>query len=479
MNRRMVGYLMAKLLLIEAGLLLVPLFTALIYQENLKNISAILITMGILVISGGLGLLFKPKNSRIYTKEGLIIVSLCWLLWSFFGGLPFYFSGQIPNLIDAFFETTSGFTSTGATILNTTKVLSPSLLLWRSFTQLIGGMGVLVFALAIMDNPQNNHLEVMRAEMAGPVFGKVVSKLKNTAQLLYLIYLVLFIIFAIILWWAGMSFYDSLVTAMGVAGTGGFSGYENNIAYHNSSLITNLVSLGMIVFGVNFNLYYLILLGKVKTALKNEELKLYGLIILLSVFAISLNLGNLYSSTQETLEKVFFQVSSTLTSTGFSHPDISPWPLFSQTVLLLLMFCGGMAGSTAGGFKIMRVLSLLKLAKNQVLNTLYPNRVLTLNVNGTPLDNKTQQSILKYLVLYLMVLASLLLILSLDNNNFLVVSSAALSALNNVGPILGTSDNFNLFSPFSKIVLSFVMIAGRLELYPLILFFLPKTWSKT
>ncbi|MGT2926818.1 TrkH family potassium uptake protein [Streptococcus cuniculipharyngis] len=479
MNRRMVGYLMAKLFFIEAGLLTVPLITALIYQEPLKNTSAILLTMGLLLLLGGLGLVLKPNNHRIYTKEGLIIVSLCWLLWSFFGGLPFFFSGQIPNLIDAFFETTSGFTSTGATILDTTKVLSPSLLLWRSFTQLIGGMGVLVFALAIMDNPQNNHLEVMRAEMAGPVFGKVVSKLKNTAQILYLIYLAMFIILALILWLAGLSFYDSLVTAMGVAGTGGFAGYENNIAYYNNSLITVIVSVGMLVFGVNFNLYYLILLGKVRSVFKNEELKLYGLITLIAVVAISININGLYPSLKDTLEKVFFQVSSVLTSTGFGHPDIQPWPLFSQTLLLLLMFCGGMAGSTAGGFKIMRVLTLLKLAKNQVLSTLYPNRVLTLNVNGTPLDNKTQQSILKYLVLYLMVLSGLILLLSLDNDNFLIVASASLSALNNVGPILGTNDNFNLFSPLSKIILSFVMIAGRLELYPLILFFLPKTWSKT
>lgn len=478
MNKSMVRYLISKLLLIEVGLLVVPLVTALIYREDRKTIVAILLTMGLLTLLGLIGVSFKPKNQRLYTKEGLIIVSLCWLLWSFFGALPFVFSGQIPSLIDAFFEITSGFTSTGATILPSTKVLSHSLLLWRSFTQLIGGMGMLVFALAIMDNHQNNHLEVMRAEMAGPVFGKVVAKLKNTAQILYLIYFILFFILALILWAAGLSFYDSLVTAMGVAGTGGFAGYENNIAYHNNSLVTNIVSVGMILFGINFNLYYLLLLGKVRSFFKNEEVKLYLIIITISSLAIWFNVKSLYPNLSESLEKVFFQVSSTLTSTGFSHPDISPWPLFSQTVLLGLMFCGGMAGSTAGGFKLMRVLILLKLVKNQMLATLYPNRVLALHIDQTPLDKQTQDGILKYLIVYLMILSGLILILSLDSNDFLVTFSAALSALNNVGPILGTSDNFNLFSPLNKLLLSVVMIAGRLEIYPLLLFFLPKTWSK-
>lgn len=478
MNKSMVRYLISKLLLIEVGLLVVPLVTALIYREDSKTIVAILLTMGLLTILGLIGVSFKPKNQRLYTKEGLIIVSLCWLLWSFFGALPFVFSGQIPSLIDAFFETTSGFTSTGATILSSTKVLSHSLLLWRSFTQLIGGMGMLVFALAIMDNHQNNHLEVMRAEMAGPVFGKVVAKLKNTAQILYLIYFILFFILALVLWAAGLSFYDSLVTAMGVAGTGGFAGYENNIAYHNNALVTNIVSLGMIIFGVNFNLYYLLLLGKVRSFFKNEELKLYLIIIGLSSLAIWLNVKNLYPSLPESLEKVFFQVSTTLTSTGFGHPDISPWPLFSQIILLGLMFCGGMAGSTAGGFKLMRVLILLKLVKNQMLATLYPNRVLSLHINQTPLDQKTQDGILKYLIVYLMIFSGLVLLLSLDGNDFLITFSAALSAINNVGPILGTTDNFNLFSPLNKLLLSVIMIAGRLEIYPMVLFFLPKTWSK-
>ncbi|TWT14240.1 TrkH family potassium uptake protein [Streptococcus sp. sy010] len=478
MNKRMISYLLAKLLLIEVALLGVPLITSLIYRENLKITLSILLTMTLLTLLGLIGTHLKPQNQKLYTKEGLIIVSLCWLLWSFFGALPFVFSGQIPNLIDAFFEITAGFTTTGATILPSTNVLSHSLLLWRSFTQLIGGMGMLVFALAILDNYQNNNLEVMQAEMAGPIFGKIVAKLKNTAQILYLIYFILFIILTIILWIAGLSFYDSLITAMATAGTGGFAGYENNIAYHNNPVVTNIISVSMILFGINFNLYYLLLLGKIRTFFKNEELKLYFFIIISSSLAIWLNVKHLYPTLPESIEKVFFQVAATISSTGFSHPDISPWPLFSQTILIGLMFCGGMAGSTAGGFKLMRILILLKLVKNQMLATLYPNRVLTLHINQTPLDRQTQDSILRYSIIYFMMLAGLILILSLDTNDFLVAFSAALSTLNNIGPILGTSQNFNLFSPITKVLLSIMMIAGRLEIYPLLLFFLPRTWSK-
>ena len=269
MNKSMVRFLLSKLLLIEAALLLVPLIVAFIYQESLTIIFSILTTMAILILLGSIGIIFKPKNYHIYTKEGLLIVALCWVLWSFFGALPFIFTGQIPNIIDAFFEVSSGFTTTGATILPDVSVLSHSLLFWRSFTHLIGGMGVLVFALAIMENSKNSHLEVMRAEVPGPVFGKVVSKLKNTAQILYIIYLIMFAVFAIILWGVGMPLYDSLVTAMGTAGTGGFTVFNDGIAHYHSSLITNLVSIGMLLFGVNFNLYYLLLIRKLSLVMKN------------------------------------------------------------------------------------------------------------------------------------------------------------------------------------------------------------------
>lgn len=268
MNRSIVRFLISKLLLIEAGLLIVPLIVALIYHEDAKVFASILGTMGILLFIGVLGTLFKPKNYHIYTKEGMLIVALCWVFWSFFGGLPFVFAGQIPSVIDAFFEMSSGFTTTGATILTDTGVLTHSLLFWRSFAHLIGGMGVLVFALAIMNNSKNGHHEVMRAEVPGPVFGKVVAKLKNTAQILYIIYLVMFVIFAMILWICGMPLFDSIIIAMGGAGTGGFAVYNDSIAHYHSDLITYVVTVGTLLFGVNFNLYFYILLRKVKFSIR-------------------------------------------------------------------------------------------------------------------------------------------------------------------------------------------------------------------
>ena len=478
MNRSMIRFLLAKLLLIEGVLLLVPVFVALYYKESSQVFVALFSTIGILVVLGLLGIIRKPKKQRIYAKEGVLIVALCWILWSFFGALPFVFSGQIPNLIDAFFEISSGFSTTGATILNDVSVLSRSLLFWRSFTHLIGGMGVLVFALAIMENAQNSHLEVMKAEVPGPIFGKVVSKLKNTAQILYVLYLALFVLFIIIYYMAGMPLYDSVVIAMGTAGTGGFTVYNDGIAHYQSSLITYLTSFGVLVFGVNLNLYYYLLLRRVKEFFSDEELRAYLLIVATSTALITLNTLHLYHGVAESFEMALFQVSNIITTTGFGYGSITNWPLFSQYILLFLMAIGGSAGSTAGGLKIIRGLILAKIAKNQVLSILSPHRVLTLHVNGAVIDKDTQHKILKYFVIYVMILLGLILFISLDNNNLMIVTSAVFSCFNNIGPILGTSANFSIFSPFSKIILAFAMIAGRLEIYPILLLFMKRTWSK-
>ena len=478
MNRSMIRFLLAKLLLIEGVLLLVPVFVALYYKESSQVFVALFSTIGILVVLGLLGIIRKPKKQRIYAKEGVLIVALCWILWSFFGALPFVFSGQIPNLIDAFFEISSGFSTTGATILNDVSVLSRSLLFWRSFTHLIGGMGVLVFALAIMDNAKNSHLEVMKAEVPGPVFGKVVSKLKNTAQILYILYLAMFALFVVIYYLAGMPLYDSFVIAMGTAGTGGFTVYNDGIAHYHSSLITYLTSFGVLVFGVNLNLYYYLLLRRVKEFFSDEELRAYLLIVATSTALITLNTLHLYHGVAESFKMALFQVSNIITTTGFGYGSITNWPLFSQYILLFLMAIGGSAGSTAGGLKIIRGLILAKIAKNQVLSILSPHRVLTLHVNGTVIDKDTQHKILKYFVIYIMILLGLIFVISLDNNNLMIVTSAVFSCFNNIGPILGTSANFSIFSPFSKILLAFAMIAGRLEIYPILLLFMKRTWSK-
>ena len=478
MNRSMIRYLLSKLLLIEAGLLIVPLVVATIYHEPAKVFVSIGATMAILLGLGFLGSFQKPKDFHIYAKEGVLIVALCWILWSFFGALPFVFSGQIPNIIDGFFEVSSGFTTTGATILDDVGVLSHSLLFWRSFTHLIGGMGVLVFALAIMDNNKNSHLEVMKAEVPGPVFGKVVSKLKNTAQILYFLYLGLFFLFVVLYFLAGMPLFDSFVIAMGTAGTGGFTVFNDGIAHYNSSLITYLVSIGVLVFGVNFNLYYYLMIRKFKAFFKDEELRTYITIVLVSSVLIAYNVPHLYANVAKSFEISFFQVSNIITTTGFGYGTTEQWPLFSQFILLMLMVIGGSAGSTAGGLKVIRCLTLWRIAKNQVLSTLSPNRVVTLHVNDTVLDKDTQHKILKYFTIYSFITIALLFVVSLDNNNFMTVVSAVFSCFNNIGPMIGTGQTFSIFSPISKFLLSLAMIAGRLEIYPMILLFLPRTWSK-
>lgn len=478
MNRSMIRYLLSKLLLIEAGLLIVPLVVATIYHEPAKVFVPIGATMAILLGLGFLGSFQKPKDFHIYAKEGVLIVALCWILWSFFGALPFVFSGQIPNIIDGFFEVSSGFTTTGATILDDVGVLSHSLLFWRSFTHLIGGMGVLVFALAIMDNNKNSHLEVMKAEVPGPVFGKVVSKLKNTAQILYFLYLGLFFLFVVLYFLAGMPLFDSFVIAMGTAGTGGFTVFNDGIAHYNSSLITYLVSVGVLVFGVNFNLYYYLMIRKFKAFFKDEELRTYITIVLVSSVLIAYNVLHLYANVAKSFEITFFQVSNIITTTGFGYGTTEQWPLFSQFILLMLMVIGGSAGSTAGGLKVIRCLTLWRIAKNQVLSTLSPNRVVTLHVNDTVLDKDTQHKILKYFTIYSFITIALLFVVSLDNNNFMTVVSAVFSCFNNIGPMIGTGQTFSIFSPISKFLLSLAMIAGRLEIYPMILLFLPRTWSK-
>lgn len=478
MNRSMVRYLVSKLLLIEAGFLIIPLLVALIYKEPSQNLLAIVATIAILLLIGGLGILKKPLNHHIYSKEGLLIVALCWVLWSFFGALPFVFSGQIPSLIDAFFEMSSGFTTTGATILPDVEILSHAMHFWRSFAHLIGGMGVLVFALAIMNNSKNSHLEVMRAEVPGPVFGKIVSRLKDTAQILYIIYLSMAVIVGILLYLFGMPLFDSIVMAMGTAGTGGFAPYNDSVAHYDSTAITYTIAVATMLFGINFNLYFFILLGRIKTFFRDEELRVYLGIVALSTLLIFANIYQLYDSWSQAFTISFFQVTNTITTTGFGITDITKWPLITQYLILILMFLGGSAGSTAGGFKVIRAMVLAKIARNQTLATLYPRRIISLHINKDAIDKQTQHSILKYLSIYTISLLLLVGVITLDTNNFLVAVSAAASTFNNIGPILGTSESFAIFQPATKLILSFAMIAGRLEIYPMLLLFLPRTWSK-
>lgn len=483
MNKGIVRYIIGRILLVEAGLMVLPLIIGLIYQEDLKSIGSFFISIAILLIIGLVTGIRKPNNPNLYIKEGLIIAALSWIVLSFFGGLPFVFSGEIPSLVDAFFETSSGFTTTGASILTNVEVMSHSMKFWRSFTHLIGGMGVLVFAMALLPSTNPGTVNIMKAEVPGPIFGKLMSKLRDTARILYIIYLAMTAVLIILLMFGGMDWYDASLHAFGAAGTGGFGIKNNSVAFYNSAYIEYVLGIAMIVFGVNFNLYYFILIRQFNKAFKNEELRWYLFIVLIAVVLISLNLGltGQYYSVSRMIRDVFFTVSSVQTTTGYTTTDFGTWPMFSQSILLLLMFIGGCADSTGGGFKVFRVGVLIKSAFAQIRQSKEPTRVIRVKFEGNSLDKGTLHSISTYFIVYVFVFTCLVLLISLDTPDFSTTFSTVLATLNNIGPGLGMVGpvyNYAWLSPFSKIILSISMIIGRLELYPVLVFFLPSTWRK-
>ena len=477
MNRTMIIYILGCILKTEGVLMALPCLVALIYHES-QGIAYVIVAV-LSLIAGMLLTIRKPKDYIIYLKEGCIATSLSWILMGIVGSFPFMITGEIPSFIDALFETVSGFTTTGASILSDVESLSHCSIIWRSFTHWIGGMGVLVFIIAIVPLSGGSNINLMRAESPGPSVGKLVPKVRHTARILYIIYFGLTLLEFIILVMAKMPVFDAVNTSFATAGTGGFTVYNDGIAHYNSPLITYLVSFGVLTFGVNFNLYYFFLIRKFKAFFADEELKGYLTIVGVSTLLITFNIIHIFhGNIADSLEMSFFQVSNTITTTGFGFGNTVDWPLFSQFIILLLMCIGGSAGSTAGGFKVIRCMILARIAKNQILSTLSPNRVLTLHVNGNVLDKDTQHKVLKYMVVYMMIIAALIFIVSFDNNNFMTVVSGVLSCFNNIGPMIGTTESFSIFSPLSKFLLSLAMIAGRLEIYPMLLLFLPKTWSR-
>lgn len=477
----MVKYTIGRLLQVEAILLVAPLAVSIIYQEEWKysfsflSISLLLLTIGYLLSNK------KPIKKNMFAKEGFIIVSLSWILLSFFGSLPFVINGDIPRLIDAFFETSSGFTTTGSSILTDVEVLAQSSLFWRSFTHLIGGMGILVFALAILPQIESESVHIMKAEVPGPVFGKLVSKLSSSARILYKIYLILTAVVVILLLFGGMNLFDALLHAFGAAGTGGFGIKNGSIAPYDSAYIDYVLSFSMLVFGVNFNLFYLVLIGQMKVVFKSEELRWYIGMVLAAVTLICLNLFSHYDSFWRMLRDVFFSVSSIITTTGFSTADFGSWPVFSQTVLLILMFFGASAGSTAGGLKISRVAILWKTAVSEFKRNANPNRIVTIKYEGKPLDKEVKHSVTNYFVIYMIIFFALLLLISFDAPDFTSAFSAVAATFNNIGPGLGTVGplaSYAHVSDFSKLILSFAMIAGRLEIFPILILFNRNTWRK-
>ena len=479
MNRRMVLYVVGTVIKIEAALMLLPLITSLIYKESC--VKDILISMGIALIAGfALTLIFKPGSKVIYAKEGFVIVSLAWLALSAVGALPFYISGEIPSFVDAFFETVSGFTTTGASILTDVESMSKGLLFWRSFTHWIGGMGVLVFIMAIIPTVSDRSIHLLRAEAPGPVVGKIVPKMKQTARILYVIYIALTFIEFVLLFAGGMPLYDSIVHAVGTAGTGGFGIKADSLASY-SPYIQWVITAFMLIFGVNFNLYYLFLIRKFKSAIKNEELLTYAVIVTFSVAAIAVNIRPLYEGVAESIRHSAFQVAAVISTTGFATADFNQWPGMSKTILLLLMFIGGCAGSTAGGFKISRIVMLFKTIKRELQKLLHPRAVATIKLDGKRVDEKTISSLGSYLAIYALFFCVVVFLLGFDGFDLETNISVAASCVNNIGPGFGSAgpmDGYAMFSPFSKVMLSLTMLLGRLEIFPLILTFSPSTWVK-
>lgn len=480
MNYRMVCTTVGKMLIAEALLLLLPLGVAFYYRESGTPL-AFLITAALLL---GLGLLMgvkKPRHRRIYAREGFVIVAVSWILISAFGALPFVFTGAIPNPIDAFFETVSGFTTTGASILTEIESLPHSLLFWRSFTHWIGGMGILMFVLAFLPQHENQSAFIMRAEVPGPSKGKLVSKTMITARILYGIYFFLTVLEIIFLWAGGMPFFDSVTTSFATAGTGGFSVRNASIGAYGSLYAEVVISIFMLAFGVNFNLYFLLLTRQFGRVLKSEELHWYIGTVVFSVVVITANIFPIYGNVATALRYAGFQVSSIITTTGFGTADYTHWPMLSQIVLLALFCIGACAGSTGGGFKIERMMVLCKAARSQIKRAINGREVVAVKADGKTLDGKYVQGVLAYLGLYVIVVLVGLFLISFDQVDMPETIGAVLTCFNNIGPAFGRlspSGNFSILSPFSKLVLSFLMLAGRLEIYPMLIVFYYKTWKR-
>lgn len=466
---------------LEAVLMLLPAIVSLYYKEY-RGMRIFLIVAGITAAISLPFAIIKPKNFKINSREGIAIAALSWIVIPLFGALPFFISGQIPNYLDAVFESVSGFTTTGSTILTDIESLSRGMLFWRSFTHWVGGMGVLVLTIAILPSDKNSSsLNLMKGECAGPQVGKLVPKGKSSAMILYIIYGVLTVLMIIMLMIGKMPLYDSVCHAMGTAGTGGFGIKNAGISYYDSAYIEGVISVFMILFGINFNLYYFLIMRRFADIFKNTELKVYLSIIIASTAAITLNIYNLYENVGQSIRYAIFQVSSIITSTGFATADFNLWPEFSKMLIIILMFVGACAGSTGGGFKVARFVIMFKSAKKSMKKILHPKSVNLVKSDDRTLDIETVHGVQNYLIIYLgLVIASLLLI-SLNDFDFATSFSSVATCINNIGPGIskvGPMDNFSQFSDFSKIILSLDMLLGRLECLPFIMILSPSIWRK-
>lgn len=479
MNKKMIIYILGKMLGVEGALLLIPALVSLIYGEKTG--------VSFLIVAAVLGVIFlifgrkKPKNNRIYGKEGFAIVGLAWILWSLFGTIPFVITGSVPNYIDAFFETVSGFTTTGSTILQEIESLPMGINFWRCFTHWIGGMGVLVFVMMVTSLDDENAMPLMRAEVPGPEADKLVPKARSTAKILYQMYFVLTAAEVVLLMFGGMNLYDALVHSFSTAGTGGFSNRNSSVAFYDSAYIDGVITVFMILFGINFNLYFLLLLKNWKSVLKNEELRAYLGIIAAAVAVITINILSIYENVFHAFRYASFQVASVITTTGFYTADYELWPELSKVVLLTVMFIGACAGSTGGGIKVCRFVILCKSIRQEIRKILHPNVVTMVKINGKKVSNDTMRGINTFFAAYIFILVMSVLIVSVDNFDFATSFSGVLTTINNVGPGIskvGPAENFHMFSPLSKLAFCFDMLVGRLEIFPYLLLLSPDLWRR-
>ena len=493
MNTRMIARSLGLILLCLAALLLLPLIAGLYYGESVLGF---IVTIAISAAAAFVLTRFKPGSTDISAREGFVIVGMGWILLSAIGALPFVISGDIPNYIDALFETASGLTTTGATIMTDIEAMSRGGMFWRMFTHWIGGMGVLVFIMAVMPMNGAHSMHLMRAEVPGPTVGKLVPRVRQTARILYLIYFALTIIEAVLLRFGGMSNYDALLHAFdavkqgfqlrelrlrGRAATGGFSTRAASIAAFDSVYIEMVIAVFMLIFSVNFNLYYLILLGRIRDVLHDEELRCYLVIVAFATVTMGINIADQYGGFIKALRYSFFNVLTISSSTGFGTADFTRWPQYSQSLIVILMLIGAMAGSTGGGIKLSRALIFIKTTACDFMKIVSPRMVKRVAINGQRIDRDTVRAVYVFCALYALILVTGTLLVSFDGYDMTTNFTAVISCLSNIGPglgLVGPAGSFAIFSPVSKLIFTFIMLAGRLEFYPLLALFVPSFWKK-
>ena len=475
----MIRYILCRMLGVEAVLLLIPALVSALYRE-ISGV-AFLIPSAILFLLFFLAGMKKPEQSHIYGKEGMVIVALAWILWSLFGAMPFTIAGYIPNYLDAFFETVSGFTTTGSSILRDVEALPQGLLFWRSLTHWIGGMGVLVFVLVLTSLDKKNSMYLMRAEVPGPEKDKLVPKAMSTARILYGMYLIMTVVEMIFLMLGGLSLFDSMIFSFGSAGTGGFSNYSDSVAHFNSAYIDGVVTVFCALFGVNFSLFYFMLLGDFKSVRKNVELRTYILMIAGATALITANIHSMFPTIGKAFRYAVFQVVTIITTTGYATTDFAKWPMFSRAIIMMLTVVGACASSTGGGIKVSRLLVGIKCVKREIVQLAHPKSVGIIQIGGKKVSSDVLRTIYIYFIAYIGILISSILLVSLDNFDFETTFSAVLTTFGNVGPGMakvGPMGNFADLSPLSKLVLCFDMLAGRLEIFPFLVLFTAPAWRR-